>query len=411
MEALFGLIGLAILYAFGSWALGAIFGAGKAAVRTATGKGTLSENMQLQFKGMGPLAIRPREERFGEEDENLAVIIEARGLIPVNRSRNIAFVTSVLDATDGDPKPILCHYEDFQEDQTFAYQARSDFGAVQINQGFLDWVRVGVLLPDLLDPPKSGKRKLTILIRLIDTDDPDDIHLGFGSSQIWGSALDYEYEFEGKGYEEVSEDRDRANALALQLGVAVAMADGTLHDKEGEVLNRWVLRKVAPFSESRQEELKEQFNSAMKDAYEQAIRSELSLSEITSKLREIDEKQVNLDAVELGYEIMSADGKADKEELEIIKKISDVLGIDPEEQEKFKDQHILKVDASLSKDESPEALVGLDRSWPRDKICAHLTEQFQKWNGRLNILDEGPERDQAQRMIDIIGELRAQYCG
>ena len=171
------------------------------------------------------------------------------------------------------------------------------------------------------------------------------------------------------------------------------------------------MKKVAPLGEERQAKLKDKFNAVMREAYEQAKEGDLSLSNITRQMRELGEIECNLDALKLGYEVMSADGKADKEELETIKRIADTLGIDPTEQEKYKDQHILKIDSSLSSDDSPEALVGMDPSWNKEQIAAHLRDQFQKWNGRLNILEEGSDRDQAQRVINVIGELRTKYVG
>ena len=412
MEGILGLVGIFALYWVGSIIFGGLFSAGKATVKTVVGKGSFSDNMRKEFKGMDPFEIRVREEKFGENNDQLAVLIEGRGLIPNSKSMNVQFVTSVFDATGDDLKPVLAHYEDFQEERTFAYQAKANFGQVEVNQGFTDWVRVGVVLPDILDTPQSGRRDLKFVLRLVDADNPAEIQLGYCStSGVWTDDLDYQYQFERKGYEESSEDRERANLLGLQLGDAVAMADGGLHESEGAVLKEWIMKKVAPLAEERQAKLKDKFNAVMREAYEQAKEGDLSLSNITRQMRELGETECNLDALKLGYEVMSADGKADKEELETIKRIADTLGIDPTEQEKYKDQHILKIDSSLSSDDSPEALVGMDPSWNKEQIAAHLRDQFQKWNGRLNILEEGSDRDQAQRVINVIGELRTKYVG
>ena len=410
MEGILGIIGVFALYWIGSMIFGGLFSAGKATVKTVVGKGSFSENMRHEFKGMGPFEIRVREEKFGDGNGQVGVLIEGRGLIPNSKPMNVRFVTSVFDVTDDTLKPVMSHYDDFQESQTFAYQATMDVGQVGANQGFTDWVRVGVVFPDILDTPQGGKRNLKFVLRVIDADNPAFIRLGFCmESDVWTDDLDYEYQYDRKGYEEASEDREQANLLGLQLGVAVAMADGSLHENEGAVLKKWIVKKIAPFSEERQAELKDKFNVAMGEAYELAKEGSLSLSDVTRQMKELGETECSLDALELGYEVLSADGKADKEELETIKKIADALGIDPEEQERYKDQHILKVDSSPSSVDSPEALVGMDPSWNQERIAAHLRDQFQKWNGRLNILEEGSDRDQAQRMIDVIGELRARY--
>jgi hypothetical protein len=35
--------------------------------------------------------------------------------------------------------------------------------------------------------------------------------------------------------------------------------------------------------------------------------------------------------------------------------------------------------------------------------------QYGKWNGRLNSLSEGIERENAQKMLDLIAEARKKY--
>ena len=47
--------------------LGAIPGAAKAVVKSAVGKGSLSENLEYEFKGIGPFQIRIVEKNMWEE--------------------------------------------------------------------------------------------------------------------------------------------------------------------------------------------------------------------------------------------------------------------------------------------------------------------------------------------------------
>ena len=43
-----------------------------AAAKTAFGNGTFSENMELEFKGMGPLEIRFSDKRLGETGKQIS---------------------------------------------------------------------------------------------------------------------------------------------------------------------------------------------------------------------------------------------------------------------------------------------------------------------------------------------------
>ena len=57
-----------------------------------------------------------------------------------------------------------------------------------------------------------------------------------------------------------------------------------------------------------------------------------------------------------------------------------------------------------------EGLLGIDPTWSNKKILAHLGKEFTKWNGRMNSLPEGEERDSAQNMLDRIAETRKKYA-
>jgi hypothetical protein len=127
--------------------------------------------MSVQWQGIGPLEFRKvpfTVEDNGEGPRGLA--IEMKGLIPVLSATRLAVVTSVLDVTNADePQPVLSELDAFQENGTTAYQHFMEAGLAEPDQGFISWVRVGVVFPDLLYPPQGGRRKLAIIIRMIDT--------------------------------------------------------------------------------------------------------------------------------------------------------------------------------------------------------------------------------------------------
>ena len=57
------------------------------------------------------------------------------------------------------------------------------------------------------------------------------------------------------------------------------------------------------------------FNDAFKEAYNKAKNIKLSLSKMISRLNEIGTKKIKYDAIELCYDVMSADGVAEKSEI------------------------------------------------------------------------------------------------
>ena len=410
MELVFGLIGFVLLF----WLLGAGFRTVGAAAKTAFGKGTFSENMELEFKGMGPLEIRFSDKRVGETGSKfLAKEIEAKGVFPVNRTVQVGFITSVFDKTSGTLEPVISAIEGFQEPDNVVYQHSVEVGSLSLGQGLPYWVRLGVVLPGILQPPVGGERRLIAVLRMVDMDNLPVINHGFAqqdqSGLLWTSALEFDYIFDEKGYQETVENRDESMALALKVAMAVAMADGSLNELEGQILKTWVIRAIEPFNEQKREYLKGLYNDAMRDAYHAARDGSLSLSELTHRLNDIGEKRTKYEAIELCFDVMAADRVADPEEMKTIRQVAESLDLDLEEIERIRDQKIVNLDTSVSAQASVEDLLGIEGDWTRERIRKHLGIEFQKWNNRLNTLAEGTERDNAQRMLDLIAEARRKH--
>ena len=113
--------------------------------------------------------------------------------------------------------------------------------------------------------------------------------------------------------------------------------------------------------------------------------------------------------LELCLDVMAADGEADQEELKQIAEISDLIGIDYEEVTKLKDQRLIKLDPASSSMSGLEEKLGIDPDWDKEKINKHIISLFALWNGRISTLAEGNERDNAQKMLDLIAEARKKY--
>lgn len=410
MEVIVGII----LLLFAGTIIRVIFRTLGAAGRTAMGKGSLSENLELSFKGMGALEARLTDGRLSDDpDSPLVKQIEVKGVFPVaNALGSVAFVISVFDNTGDELAPVISILDEFQEPGNVVFQHVSEMPPISPNQGFVGWERISAVFPDLLQPPFGGKRDLLVVVRLIDLASPPSIQHGFADSSegiLWQSNLPFTYEFAEKGYREASEHREEAQALSVKVAIAVAMADGAFDDREGEVIAEWIRRAIEPFDSEKREELKSVYNDAMREAYADAKDNSLSLSALTERLNEIGEAKVKYDAVELCYEVMAADGEADPEEMRTIRKIGEALDLDLAELEAMRDQKIVGLESHISSGGNVEELLGIESDWSDDKINSHLRSEFQKWNNRLNALPEGPERENAQTMLDMISRARQKY--
>jgi tellurite resistance protein len=362
-------------------------------------------------KRMDPIQSRVVEKYL--EGGQLILEVQCKGLFPIHSTINAGFMISTLiENNKGKLAPVLVPIEVFQEPKSSAFQNLTGIGEASNNQGYLEWTYIGMVPIEILQPTFGGDKEVSIVTRLVDMDSLPNIRLGFGKGALWTNIQKYNYIFEDKGYQEEAEDRDKARALSIEIGMAVAMSDGELHNNEGKVLNKWIKKIIAPFSDERQAELKKIYNNAMKKSYQLAESGDLVLGNICKQLNEIGEDAQKYEAIELAHQVMAADGFPHAEEMKVIHEVADTLGIDSDELENMRDRHIVTLDTTgVSGDLDIESLLNIGTSWGNDKILLHLRQEYQKWNNRLNTLLEGSERDNAQRMLDLIAKARKKYGG
>ena len=385
-----------------------------AAGRAAVGKGTFAENMNAAFKGVGPIQARMTDRHIGDTDEGVPIKrVEIKGEIPVTRISHTAICLSIFDETDDTIAPVISVLDHQQEPGSIVFQSLQELPTASPGDVFVSWVNAAVFVPDFLQTPYSGDRDLLVMVRLIDLDNPPDIHAGFADGNegiLWQTGLRFSHYFANKGYQEAAEHREEAQALSVKIAVAVAMADGSLDDGEGEVISNWIRKAIDPFDDEKRELLRDVYNAAFKDAYAVATDTGLSLSDLTGRLNEIGEAKVKYNAIELCFEVMAADGVSDSEEMRVIRQIGEALDLDLDELNAIRDQKIVGLNNLVSADGGVEELLGIDPDWDDAKINAHLRAEFQKWNNRLNTLPEGEERDNAQEMLNLIAAARREYA-
>jgi hypothetical protein len=409
VEALLALGGIWLAWLAFAWVTRTFFGTVRAVARTASGKGSFSDNFEANVIGMKPIQVRLHDDNDGIEAKE----VQVKGLFPIQSAYHLGFITSVFDNTSGEYEPVISSMDQFQEPQTITYQHAVEIGPISPGTGFIGWTRVGVVLPQLLGTPYGGRRKLIAFLRLVNWDNKPSITNGFGqkddSGTLWQVALPFDYEIKGKGYLEIEESRNAARVLCVKIAVAVAMWDGSLNQREGERLKSWIEKVLASSSGERREKLKTALNGAMKDAYHAAKAGSLKLISPLEELKKSDDEPVKYETVELCYELIASSGSVDSDSARVIDLIARSLELNMSEIEKIRDLKIVDLARGLTHSESVEQLLGIDTHWDSEKIKRHLRAEFQKWNNRLTALPEGPDRDSAQRMLDAISEARKRY--
>ena len=371
MEFIFAIL----FFVFFGWIINAVLGTLRAAGKTVIGKGSLKDNLELEFKGFGNLRTQLKE--VNNPGEPFTLEVEVRGLFPVQRTTNVGFIISVFTKdSNGDMEPVFSMLNEFQEQQSRAFQDLTGCGQVSENQGFTQWVRIGVVPTGILQPSSSGRQELSIVVRLVDIDNMPSIYQGFAdpnddNKPLWANVEKYDFDCQVKGYTEEAEARDESQALSIKIGMAVAMADGSLDDTEGFVLKDWIKSVLSSYSGEKEQKLKKIYNDAMRESYSLAKSGKLQLNEVCEMLNETGDTAQKYQAIELAHKVMAADGQADKREMKVINEVADLLGIDSAELEKIRDKQIIKLNTN-PEDIDTLSLLGISSSLSNISIISSL---------------------------------------
>ena len=65
--------------------------------------------------------------------------------------------------------------------------------------------------------------------------------------------------------------------------------------------------------------------------------------------------------------------------------------------------------SSTTTSATDESIVGLKKNLSNEDAIRFIKKEYRKWNGRLNSLKPGNERDNAQRLLDTLARLRTKY--
>jgi len=345
--------------------------------------------------------FRTRIEWDTFEGERLCKV-EIIGTIP-GAGNWIVWRIVLTDAATG--KPIRTPIEKFQNPTSQAYLMQTDEREIPNVAYVPNWAPIAHILPaKYLIAPYKGKRQIHVEIIL----------LRRNQLKKWQTSAtsthEIELEFPWTGYEEEMVIHRQVRALTVKLAIAVALADGRLYQSEKHIVRQWLQSHADSCDEEEdRRKLIQEYNAAIRTAYEQAKAKQLSLSSITKAMNEIAEPAWKYEAIELLHKVAAADGVAQSEEIVLLREVAERMDLDYTELEKIRDREFMHLQTVQFEESSILEQLGIEKSESPEAIKRKLRQEFRKWNGRLNSLPEGEEREHAQRFIDRIAEARKQY--
>jgi uncharacterized tellurite resistance protein B-like protein len=404
MEAIFTLILMFVGYSI----IGSLFGVGAKAVgagaKTLMEGGSFADNYsnKLQFK----VEKLPKDE--DSMYETFGVFSKGNPDVALDHPAMLIF--KLFDKTTS--LPIVSTFEMTSEESSRVFEHAVSIGNMQ-DKYWPDWSRVSALIPESLIGPHKGTRTLQLQCFLWYEHLKPEFERGYLPEDTTGGINVFTHEFNfhltNPGYLEVDDERLEVQVASIKLAISIAMADGTLDKSEGTEIKNWVKGIVDSAGESQRDEIKETLNNALEEAYNEVKSSPIDIEQVCADIKDIGSAADKFDLIELCLDVMAADGEADKEELKQIEQISKLVGIDYDEISKMKDQRLIKLDPTSSSNSGLEEKLDIDPEWDNEKINKHILSLYGKWNGRLNSLSEGIERENAQKMLDLIAEARKKY--
>ena len=358
-----------------------------------------------KFNAPGDFEIRMTEVMRGDNKDLRVISIEAKGKINVSTPTNVQFACFAQDISeDKDGAPIISTLGDFKFPNSHAFLSKREFGLLKPDQYFTDWVEVGVLLPDHVVTPKSGRRKLKITCAMTPVGDLD---TSFVSSHSSG-----EFEINQVGYNEIDEKRMEAISLSLDLGVAIAYGDGSLDRSEGQAISDWLRNKLEMFDDETKPKARAELNAALKTSFDKAAAGTLTIKESLAKLKASKVRNAVNDALELSSIVMAADGVIAESEMAMLRSFAQELGVNLDDLQNIADKHVAgaKTTTTDKSEVSDESLIGLDPKADKTVIKKTLIEAFGKYNARLQTEKDPARRAYFQDMLNAVARLRKKYA-
>jgi tellurite resistance protein len=354
---------------------------------------------------MGRFEIRARHVMRGTNKDLRAIAVEGRGLLPVTRSMDIQFVTWAQDVTDNrEGEPIFCSLPNFQHHEHPTYQNVQDAGTLSPNQGFTDWVELGVAPVDALSFPRSGSRTIRFYCSMTEKTSPN------LRKSILGDSCQLDITVWSTGYKEWKDKHIEALTLSLRLGIAMAHADGEFTHSEAAAIKAWLKVRVERLEENEQPVAKEKLNSAMGSAVNEAAARSLDVASAARLLKASPIRNASYDALELCTIIMAADGVIDPSEMRLLRQIGEQLGISAQDLQGLTDKHTPEATTAGEDGElSDELLVGLDPNLPPAELKRKLREIFARYNSMLTTERDPAKRQRFQDCIEAVARLRKKY--
>jgi uncharacterized tellurite resistance protein B-like protein len=392
-------IGLIIFFVIVRMILSGIFGAADQALLPSSAKKLLSLSLEKDAK----------------KDEGFTIYnLNGVGVLPNPTAMDLSAALYLYDSETN--LPFLSNFSQTDESpDSRVFRRDVNFGYGAPGQYFPNPVPLSNIILEGIQHPHQGERNINVILYFFDKNYPvifrDGAMVQGKENLIHYSDLKVSLSFDEPGYMDEIENADAAKPLMVEIAMQMAMSDGSLDKSEGDIIKKWIKNQIKSVSESKKDELKNRLNNSLESSYEKLSNGE-DISNSIKKFNSLASKNLKYQLIEFCLDVLSADGVADEAELKNLENLTLEIDLNFDEVKRMKDKTLVKIQTKPSsggQSASDESLIGMDIDLTKDEALQFIKKEYRKWNGRLNTLSPGNERDNAQRMLDALARLREKY--
>ena len=352
------------------------------------------------------MTVLPRLKDMGAgEMQCLTVLITGVINLPPNMLTTV-FNLYLWDVTLGEEKdkrkPVLCSIPELQMTGSQIFMWTHMMQMPYANSVMNSWTEILSVPVDLLTFPARGERKLQFALSIAP--------LGMVQTPAATATFIYSYKSGSLGYVDGIRMRIKAEELGLKYAAAVGAVDGSLDTVEKTLVRNWMDTRIESLPEDMRADTTRSLSRALMIA--ERLGTSIKPGEIEMLCEDIaNEYPIGsfpkgdlYDIVELCMKVAAADGVAGPEELKLVDRIANLLGVDSERVRQLSEK-ILPV--NMHSDKDINSILGLDPEWSSKQTKKHLREQYREWSARVTHSD-AKVRDQADEMLRLIALKRAE---
>ena len=202
----------------------------------------------------------------------------------------------------------------------------------------------------------------------------------------------------------------KATELIIRISLVIAYCDRKFHDSESKIIKQWIKQRIEEkySNQDKKREIKNTYDNIFKDSIQLANNDQLRINQLCKELRLLESQKSQIAAMDLAVQIMTADNIIHHNEIFLIHKVSNLLGISHDEVMEITNSEILKMGKVPEKIDI-ERLLSIDPTVSNKKANKWFEKLDDTWHGATTSTRSGVKRKIAEKMYDEVSKAWEKY--